>query len=619
MIDEKKLKKNSEKKIDKKVLIGIIIAIVLVIAILIIIFLPKKNNKVGEIILADNIKSIYVSEKKEIVAEVRNYSDAIINYQSSDESVLKFDKNVMEGISVGNSKITISCNIDGVKPLTFDVTVIDGGGIINQANFPNGELVIGVNKEYDLDKEIILNPANGKANSKIFTSSNVDIATVDGLGILKSLKKGMTNIRVNINNSLYSTISVFVIDKDVSGEIIKNVDKIIFKEDTIKINIGDTKKIEYDVYPVDSSMKYVTASCSDSKIVSLDNDGNIKGLKEGKANILYKTIDNKEYKLNVEVVNGTIDVVDIKVMEENISLEENSSKEVNINVVPTTATNKELKVKSTDVNIAEVSIKDDTLIINGKSVGETSVIIESNNGIKKTIMIKVLKKNINTPTPVVTVTPLPIPERKIEESDYDNRGYSISTTTGNLNRTYDISIKDEIAKDSSVITFKSKKDNLNIWVCDYLYGDDKCDINNGVHLIESLSTYEIKGYGMHVISVYEDGKVLIPYYIYLVKPGYDVTNLYVNKDEAKDNSVKAKAEVSFNITSDKTSKLKVCWVSSFEDCDPLTEVNTVKPITKINNKLYLNNANLWKVKIIELDSSGNTLRGPDIYYINVVD
>ena len=188
MIDDKEMQKNDEKKIDKKVLIGIIIAIILLIVI-VVIMLKSKNNKVGEIVLAENIKTIYVSEKKEIVAEVRNYSDAIINYQSSDENVLKFDKNVMEGISVGNSKITISCNIDGVKPLTFDVNVLDGSGIINQANFPNGELVIGVNKEYNLDEEIILNPANGKANSKSFTSSNSEVATIDQSGILKSLKK----------------------------------------------------------------------------------------------------------------------------------------------------------------------------------------------------------------------------------------------------------------------------------------------------------------------------------------------------------------------------------------------------------------------------------------------
>ncbi len=619
MIGENDLQKSNEKKMDKKILIGIIIAVVLLIAIVVIIMLPKKSQ-VGEIILSENINSIYISEKREIDAVVRNYNDAILNYKSSDENVIKFDNNIMEGLSVGKSKITISCNIEGIEPLIFDVNVVDGGGIINESNFPKGELVIGVNKEYNLKDDLIINPSNGKINSITFVSSNTGIASINELGILKTNRTGMTNITTRVNNRFTSTITVFVVDKDVPGEIITNADKIIFKEDTIKINVDDVKTIEYDVYPADSSMEYVTISCSDPKTVSLEEDGNVRGLKTGKANIVYKTIDNKEYKLSVEVVDNIIDVEEIKVSQDDISMNLNTTKEVPVSVIPSTAKNKDLHIIVSDTKIVSADINNNSLIIKSINVGSTTIILESSNGIKKTIKVSVNNKKEETPKPTVTPTATTTPyieEREITNKDYENRGYSISTTTGNLNRTYDVSIQDGVFYNSSVITFTSKEDNLNIWVCDYLFNEDKCDVSKGVNLKDKVNTYEINGYGMHVIAVYEEGKVLIPYYIYLQESGYTVNNLYLTKDEANKNSVKNQAVISFNITNDKVSKLKVCWTDATKDCNPLTEINTVKPITKINNKLYLNNPNLWKVKVIELDNNDKSLRDADVFYVNV--
>lgn len=405
MVDEKELKKNSEKEKNKKILIGIIIAVVLVIAILIIIFLPKKNNDY-EIALLENIKTIYVSEKKEIKAEVKNQSDAILNYQSSDENIVKFDKNIMEGISVGKSTITITSDIKGVNPLVFEVEVIDGGGIIKEVNFPKGELVIGINKEFDLNNELIINPTNGRFNSKVFISSDPSVASINEVGLLKTKKTGMTNITVNINNYFNSTITVFVVNNDVDGEIITNTDKIIFKEDNLKINVGVSKKIEYDVYPNNSSMKYVTTSCNNSNIISLDSEGNIKGLKIGKATIIYKTIDNREYKLNIEVTDDIIEVDDIKVSQE-LSMNLGDSKELLVDVVPSTATNKELNVKVSDTKILDASMKDNHLVINSKSVGNTVITLTSHNGAETEIKVTINEKEV----PIVTVSPTPSNEQ----------------------------------------------------------------------------------------------------------------------------------------------------------------------------------------------------------------
>ena len=617
IVDEEKIK-----KIDIKLVIGISVAVILLISILFIIFFKRDNKVSGEIILSNNIKSIYLTEKKKIDAVVRNYDDAILIYKSSDENILKVDNNIIEGINIGEAKLTISCNIDNIKPVILDIQVIDGGGIINSINFPLGELVIGTDKTFDLDKELIVNPSNGRAGSKIFISSNNDVATISEYGILTSKKTGTTNITTTINNRFNSTITVYVIDDKIDGEIVKNTSKIIFKDDNLKLQIGENKKIDYDVYPENSTIKYGRFFSSDNSIVSIDNEGNVKGLKQGKVTISFKTIDNTEYKTTVEVIDKKIEVLEIqeiKLSENEITIEENNSKDINISVVPSNAA-LNLKITSSNSEIVSSEIKNNILKITGKKEGVTSLTISSDNGKKDTIKVNVIKKkNETTPTPSPIPTPIEIDEREITDKDYQDRGYTISTTTKNLNRTYNISLEDDVDADSSIITFTSKSDKLDIIVCDYLYDSEKCDINKGVHLKDNVGTYEVKGYGMHVISVYEIGKVKISYYIYLAKIGYSYDKLYLKKEDAVNNPIKVQTAITFNIDSDKTTKLKVCWVSENENCNPLTELNTVKPITKINNKLYLNNAKLWKVKVIELDKDNNVVRGPDEYYIKVID
>ena len=609
---------NTEVKEDKgfhflfenKILIGI--AIILIILIVIIIF-AKKSPEKGEIIISDNIKTIHVNEKKKIDAVVKNYDDAIIKYQSSDDTIIKIENDEIMGVSIGKAKVIVSCNISNVEPIELSIEVIDAVEAITEAKFKEGELVIGINEEYDLDKEIIINPSHGKVNSKVFVSSNQDVASVSELGILNTKKEGMTNISVNINNYFNSTITVFVVSSKNTGEIIKNADKIIFKKDSLKLKVGEKEKIEYSLSPENSSAKYLKITSSDEKIATIDKEGNIKALKVGKCYIVAKTIDNKEYQMVVEVYDNDILISDIKVETNQITMKENESKNVSIKITPANATNTILIIKSSDSKIVTAENKNNYIIIKALKEGKASITIESTNGIKDTIEVTVNKKEENDDTTDEIVS-----EDNVTDEDYNNRGYSISTTTANLNRTYKGALKSSSFENKSIITFKSKNDKLNIKICDYLYGNEQCNVSSSELITDEIYHYEVKDYGMHVIIVYEEGKVKIPYYVYLVSKGYTVSNLYSEIDKAKNNPIKAQAEVSFTIEREDIAKLKVCWTDENSTCNPLTELNNVKPITKINNKLYLNNAKLWKVIVLPLDSNDKAVDNPTTYYINVI-
>ena len=303
MKTEEELRKESQKKEDFKDKIKTIIIVTLVLTVVIVggYFFFKKISITGEIRLIENIKTIYIGEKKQIKAEVTNFENSVISYASSDERIIKIENGVMEGISIGKATVIISCDRKVIEPLKIEVEVINGGAMISSASFPYGELVIGIDKIFDLNEKIIINPSNGTAKSKIFISSNPEVATISELGILTTIKEGMTNISTNINNRFNSTITVYVISDDNPGEIIKNPNKIVFKEESLKLKVRDSVDLEYSFVPSDADPKYVTFESSNEDVVTVSKDGRIKAVASGGAEIIGKTVDNKEYKIKVDV------------------------------------------------------------------------------------------------------------------------------------------------------------------------------------------------------------------------------------------------------------------------------------------------------------------------------
>ena len=92
--------------------------------------------------------------------------------------------------------------------------------------------------------------------------------------------------------------------------------------------------------------------------------------------------------------------------------------------------------------------------------------------------------------------------------DDTNRGYTVTASTNNLEKTYDKADKNRKPGPTSLLTFKPKNENelLDLKVCYYMYGSAKCDVNNGQQLTGSIGEYLVEGEGMIAIVVLEDGK-----------------------------------------------------------------------------------------------------------------
>ena len=219
------------------------------------------------------------------------------------------------------------------------------------------------------------------ASSKLtWSSSDPSIATVDANGVVRGLKEGEVTITVTSSNGKTAKCTVIVTNETV------NVDSITLNPSSLTMFVGDTNQIAAIIKPDNATERDIVWSSSDSSVVSVDENGVIKGLKAGTATITVKTIDGKV------VATSTITVKEVPVESitfdsDDISVKVGNTAQINATVKPDNATDKELIWTTSDSSIATV---DSTGKVTGKKVGVVTIIARTTDGtVQQTVTITV--------------------------------------------------------------------------------------------------------------------------------------------------------------------------------------------------------------------------------------
>ncbi|WP_051542251.1 Ig-like domain-containing protein [Clostridium lundense] len=121
---------------------------------------------------------------------------------------------------------------------------------------------------------------NGKFNFKFKTKENLDYS-------------GKVNVGGELKDFQFST-------KDSSSEI--KVESVKFNKNNLEIKEGKSEKLEVTITPENATNKKLIFKSSDEKVATVDKSGEVKGVKEGKAEIEVATKDgNKKDKCIVVV------------------------------------------------------------------------------------------------------------------------------------------------------------------------------------------------------------------------------------------------------------------------------------------------------------------------------
>ena len=218
----------------------------------------------------------------------------------------------------------------------------------------------------------IVYPITLKDKSVTYKISDENIASIDENGKITAHQPGMVKITATLNYNGEST--------EAELNIIQSVTGIFMPQSTITMNISDSlKHLEPTIYPENATDKTLSWSTSDSKVVRVDQNGNIKPMSTGMAEIIAKTNDGSfSGKCFVTVVNKTVAAESVIIQnKENIKLDAGQSMNMIATVTPSGTRDKTLKWESSNPAIATVS---KTGKLKALAQGKTVITVKTSNG-----------------------------------------------------------------------------------------------------------------------------------------------------------------------------------------------------------------------------------------------
>ena len=226
-----------------------------------------------------------------------------------------------------------------------------------------------------------ISPTNVTNKIVKWTSSSTKVATVDGLGNIKSTGDGIAIITATTSNGKKATCRVEVKNVTIAAK------NITLKEKDSTIAVGSSLKLNATITPTNATNKKITWSSSDSKIAQVTNTGIVKGLKIGKVTITARTSNNIKTTCIIRV---NIPAKSISLNKSTITIGKGISEKLTVIFNPTNTSSKEIKWESLNSSIASVN---NSGVVTAKNIGTT--IIKATSKYGKVTTCKVIVKQLN--------------------------------------------------------------------------------------------------------------------------------------------------------------------------------------------------------------------------------
>jgi uncharacterized protein CA_P0160 len=210
---------------------------------------------------------------------------------------------------------------------------------------------------------------------------DTEIATVDRFGSVHGVRKGHTTVKA-IAKADETKVAVC----DVYVDTPQPLKSISFAVSSMKISFSK-RPLQVLFTPRNFPNQRVTFSVKDSRIVSIDDKGYVKGLMKGKTEIYAESVANPSIKAKctVEVIDEVL-LTDIAFYKKQISLTVGATQKDLIDFTPLSATNKEVVWSIKDNSIVSVDRFGE---LSALRIGETEVSAQSVT-LDKTITMKVI-------------------------------------------------------------------------------------------------------------------------------------------------------------------------------------------------------------------------------------
>lgn len=236
--------------------------------------------------------------------------DKTVTWNSTNTDAVTVDNGVVTAVGEGSSTVTATV---GEKVATINYTV----RIPLQSITINGDETLSKNEEKTLT--VTYNPTNTTDNKTVdWESSNPEIVSIDSTGKITGKKGGTAKITATVGN----------VKAEKEVKVVVPIESVSLSGDD-SILKGETKRLTATINPEDTTDdKTITWSSDDENVLFVDQNGQIRGIKEGTANVkavvagkeTTKQITVNEIHINSIAIDGDQEFEMIKNQTKNLSV-----------------------------------------------------------------------------------------------------------------------------------------------------------------------------------------------------------------------------------------------------------------------------------------------------------
>ncbi|MEL7566866.1 MAG: Ig-like domain-containing protein [Dehalobacterium sp.] len=300
-----------------------------------------------------------------------------ILFGMSEEELEKVKKRTSD-YKRGICELTI--DMGNVSPPTTEEVAVTGIDL----DKPAAEITVG-NK---LQLNATIEPNNATNKGVKWETSDDSVAAVSSEGLVTGVAAGTATITATADgdDTVSKTCTITVSPQDNSENNSGNdsgndsesisVSKVVLSKSELTIAVGKEKTLTATVSPANASDRDVTWKSSDTGIAKVDQDGTVKGIKEGGVTIT-ATADGRFDTCRVTVIEADVPVEGIKLNHSSLTLAKENSFQLMADVSPAAATNSTVLWSSDAPGIVSVDTEG---LITAKNTGSAVITAATEDG-----------------------------------------------------------------------------------------------------------------------------------------------------------------------------------------------------------------------------------------------
>jgi uncharacterized protein YjdB len=228
---------------------------------------------------------------------------------------------------------------------------------------------ITINDTLKLNAKVL--PVNATNNNIIWKSSNLNVATVDGIGVVKPVEGGMTIITAISEDGGFTASCEVTVTVPVTG--------IKLDKAYLSLKPGTTGTLKATILPSNATNTKLLWKSNNPAIASVNENGNVTAHKIGIAVITVVSEDG-DYSTQCIVAVAKYPAANVRINKESIVIKLGKSEKLTAIVGPGNTDIKDIRW-STDSSIIELTGKNDKVVsVKALALGKAYVIVTSLDG-----------------------------------------------------------------------------------------------------------------------------------------------------------------------------------------------------------------------------------------------